>query len=139
MKLNQENMKKIRKLILFAGIVVLVLLKFDVLWDTLVFFWEIIQPFLVGGMIAFVINLPMNFFENKILLGRKKKKGAKEPAAVGSAVRAFSILLSYLVVILLVTIVSITVIPQLAATVSIIVEKTPRFFQGLSAQLQTVL
>ena len=139
MKLNQENMKKIRKLILFAGIVVLVLLKFDVLWDTLVFFWEIIQPFLVGGMIAFVINLPMNFFENKILLGRKKKKGVVEPVTVGSAVRAFSILLSYLVVILLVMIVSLTVIPQLAATVSIIVEKTPQFFQGLSAQLQTVL
>lgn len=138
MNLDKEMMKKIKKLILFTGAVVLVLLKFDVLWDGLGFVWEILQPFLVGGMIAFVINLPMSFFENKVFLRRKRKKNLEEAVTIGAAGRAFSILLSFLVVILIITLVSVAVIPQLAATVSLIAEKTPIFIGNVISEMQKI-
>ena len=54
MNLNKENTRKIRGIILFTGVVVLALIKFDLLWETLAFVWEILQPFVIGGMMAFV-------------------------------------------------------------------------------------
>lgn len=140
MEWNKNNTKKIRGIILFAGVVVLALIKFDVLWQTAGFVWEILTPFLVGGMMAFVANLPMTFFETKVFkrIGQKKKKDASE-GYVSSLRRGFSILLSYLVVLLILTLVSAAVIPQLVATVSVIVEKTPIFFQNVMNELQVLL
>ena len=137
MNLDKENIRKIRGIILFTGVVVLALIKFDLLWETLVFIWEILQPFVVGGMMAFVANLPMTFFEKKVLakLGKKRKHAPAE-GYVSSLRRGFSILLAYLVVVLLITLVSAAVIPQLIATVAVIAEKAPAFFQNVLLQIQ---
>ena len=140
MNLDKENIRKIRGIILFTGVVVLALIKFDLLWETLVFIWEILQPFVVGGMMAFVANLPMTFFEKKVLgkLGKKRKHAPAE-GYVSSLRRGFSILLAYLVVVLLITLVSAAVIPQLIATVAVIAEKAPAFFQNVLLQIQRLL
>lgn len=140
MNLDKENTRKIRGIILFAGVVVLALIKFDLLWETLVLIWEILQPFVVGGMMAFVANLPMTFFEKKVLgkLGKKRKHAPAE-GYVSSLRRGFSILLAYLVVVLLITLVSAAVIPQLIATVAVIAEKAPAFFQNVLLQIQRLL
>lgn len=140
MNLDKENIRKIRGIILFTGVVVLALIKFDLLWETLVFIWEILQPFVVGGMMAFVANLPMTFFEKKVLAKlRKKRKHAPAEGYVSSLRRGFSILLAYLVVVLLITLVSAAVIPQLIATVAVIAEKAPAFFQNVLLQIQRLL
>lgn len=140
MEWNKNNTNKIRGIILFAGVVVLALIKFDVLWQTAGFVWEILTPFLVGGMMAFVANLPMTFFETKVLVKVGRKKGNTAPEGyVSSLRRGFSILLSYLVVLLIVTLVLAAVIPQLVATVSVIVEKAPAFFQNVMNELQILL
>lgn len=140
MNLNKENTRKIRGIILFTGVVVLALIKFDLLWETLAFVWEILQPFVIGGMMAFVANLPMTFFEKKVLakIGRKKKHVSAEGYA-NSLRRGFSILLAYLVVVLLITLVSAAVIPQLIATVAVIAEKAPAFFQNALLQIQRLM
>lgn len=140
MNLDKENVRKIRGIILFAGVVVLALIKFDLLWETLVLIWEILQPFVVGGMMAFVANLPMTFFEKKVLakVGKKRKHTPAE-GYVSSLRRGFSILLAYLVVVLLITLVSAAVIPQLIATVAVIAEKAPAFFQNALLQIQRLL
>lgn len=140
MDLNKDNMKKMRGIILFAGAVVLALIKFDLLWQTAGFLWGILTPFLVGGMMAFVANLPMTFFETKVLNRMGSKKGKNVPEGYVSSIRrGFSILCSYLVVILLLVLVSWTVIPQLVATVSVIVEKTPVFFKNVMKELEVLL
>ena len=76
MNLNQKNVRKIRGLILFTAVVILVLMKFDLLWSAVVFLVSILRPFILGGMIAFVINIPMRFFETKLFGGEKAKKKA---------------------------------------------------------------
>ena len=66
MELGKGNMKRIKGLILFAGIVVLVLIKFDMLVSTLKLFLQMLSPFIMGGAMAFILNLPMRFYEKKL-------------------------------------------------------------------------
>ena len=71
--LSKITIKKIRELIVFTALLVVALWKFDVVLDVLKAIWGILFPFVLGGAIAFVINVPMSFLEKKIF-GRVKKK-----------------------------------------------------------------
>ena len=66
-------MKKIRELIIFTVLLVVALWKFEVVIDVLKTIGGIIFPFVLGGAIAFVINVPMSFLEKKIF-GKAKEE-----------------------------------------------------------------
>ena len=66
MDLNKMNIKKIRELIAFTVLLVVALWKFDVVIHVIKELWGIVFPFALGGAIAFVINVPMSFLEQKI-------------------------------------------------------------------------
>ena len=66
MDLNKKSMKKIRELIVFTAILVVALWKFDTVLEGAKNIWGILFPFVLGGAIAFVINVPMSFLEKKI-------------------------------------------------------------------------
>ena len=61
-------MKKIRELIVFTAFLVVALWKFDVVLGVLKAIWGIIFPFILGGAIAFLTNVPMSFLEKKIFV-----------------------------------------------------------------------
>ena len=63
MNLNKENLKKIRGLIVFTVILLIALWNYSLILDVLGQGVGIVYPFLLGGAIAFVINVPMSFFE----------------------------------------------------------------------------
>lgn len=109
-----------RNLILFAALVILGLMYSSQVWRALMICLEMLKPFLIGGMIAFVLNIPMKLIEEK-LLGKWKGKAAdkmKRPA---------SMLLSLVLVALVVTIFVMTVVPQLAQTINDLANKIPQF------------
>ena len=58
---------------MFTAFLVVALWKFDVVLDVLKTIGQIIFPFILGGAIVFVINVPMSFLEKKIF-GRVKKE-----------------------------------------------------------------
>ena len=66
MDLNKETMRKIRELILFTLVILIALWKYNLVIDFLGFILNIIFPFLLGGAIAFILNVPMSFLEGKI-------------------------------------------------------------------------
>ena len=66
MDLNKENMRKIRELIVFTIVILIGLWKYTLIADFLGFILNIIFPFLLGGAIAFILNVPMSFLESKI-------------------------------------------------------------------------
>lgn len=136
MNLNGKNIKKIRGLILFTALLILALMKFDLLCAAAVFVLGIIRPFLAGGMIAFVINLPMRFYERK-LFAKKKEKGIGKYLEKGK--RGISLVLAYLSVILAVALVIVTVIPQLVATLRILANQLPVFYADMIAKLEVIL
>ena len=63
---KQNIYKKIRELIVFTAFLVVALWKFDVILDVLKAIWGIIFPFILGGAIAFLTNVPMSFLEKTI-------------------------------------------------------------------------
>lgn len=134
MNISQKNIKKIRGLILFTAVVILVLMKFDLLCSAAVFVINIVKPFLIGAAIAFIINIPMRFFERKILEGEKAQKNK----VLVKLKRPLSMVLAYLAVILVIALVIITVIPQLVATVRVLGEKIPVFWMNLMMQLEVL-
>ena len=72
---SKENVRQIRNLILFAAVVVLCVMYSGQIVRWIFLGIDILEPFAVGGMIAFVLNLPMKFVEER-LLGRWKGKAA---------------------------------------------------------------
>lgn len=111
MDLNKKSMKKIRELIVFTAILVVALWKFDTVLEGAKNIWGILFPFVLGGAIAFVINVPMSFLEKKIF--GKTKDGSK----VGKKLaRPISLLLTIILAVGVIALVMFGVIPQLTRT-----------------------
>lgn len=72
MELKKETLKQIRGLILFTAVVIVCLWKFDTVIAVLQFVLNVVYPFLLGGAIAFVLNVPMNFVECHICKTKTK-------------------------------------------------------------------
>ena len=113
MDLSKLSMKKIRELIIFTVLLVVALWKFEVVIDVLKMIWGIIFPFVLGGAIAFVINVPMSFLEKKIFGKIKEGNKAGEKLA-----RPISILLTIILAVGVIILVMFGVIPQLTRTIA---------------------
>ena len=111
MDLGDLSIKKIRELIVFTALLVVALWKFDVVLDVLKTIGQIIFPFVLGGAIVFVINVPMSFLEKKIFENVKK-----ENKTVRKLARPVSLLLTIVLVVGVIALVMIGVIPQLTKT-----------------------
>ena len=113
MDLNKLSMKKIRELIIFTVLLVVALWKFDVVLDVAKTIWGILFPFVLGGAIAFVINVPMSFLEKKIFGKAKEENKAGKKLA-----RPVSLLLTIILAVGVVVLVMFGVIPQLTRTIA---------------------
>ena len=65
-----------RELIVFTIILLIALWNYKLLFEWIGFAFGIVTPFLIGGGIAFVLNVPMSFFE-ETLFGNKRVKEKK--------------------------------------------------------------
>lgn len=113
MKLDKENVKKIRGLILFTILILVALWNYKMALGVLSFLWQVILPFVLGGAIAFLMNIPMSFFE-RTLFGKAKAKAKKW--ALGLA-RPVSLIVTVLVIMGVIAVVILIVIPQLGRTI----------------------
>ena len=111
MDLNKENMRKIRELIVFTIVILMALWKYTLVVDVLGFVLNIIFPFLLGGAIAFILNVPMSFLERQIF-----GNGNTQAKPVQRIARPCSLTLTVLCVIGIIALVMFVVIPQLGST-----------------------
>ena len=88
--MNKEMIKALRGLMIFAAVLVLAVLHLDKIFTAAGLFLGILRPFIIGAAVAFVINLPMKYFEDKLFQKRSKLFRWK---------RALSFLLSILAVV----------------------------------------
>lgn len=126
MDLSNLSIKKIRELIVFTALLVVALWKFDVVLDVLKTIGQIIFPFILGGAIVFVINVPMSFLEKKIFENVKK-----ENKAVRKLARPVSLLLTIVLVVGVIALVMIGVIPQLTKTMGSLMINITDFIQQI--------
>ncbi len=117
MDLNKKNVKKILGIITFTVILFVLLINFAAVLKWLKFIWGVCFPFVLGGALAFCLNIPMSFFERKLFSGETDKKKAKKPGTLmGVIARPVSLVLTLLCIVLIVAIVVTVLVPQLTKT-----------------------
>lgn len=100
------------------------------IWNCLGLLLGILEPFLLGAGVAFILNVPMRFFEKKLLAGL-----SKHPRLAGLR-RPLSLLLVAVLVALVVYAVMSLLIPELINTVESIVRALPKAFDYVNGQLK---
>ena len=128
---SKISVKKIRELIVFTAFLVIALWKFDVMLGVLKEIWSILFPFVLGGVIAFVTNVPMSFLEKKIFT-----KVKKENKAVGKLARPISLLLTIVLGIGVIAMVMFGVIPQLTRTMGTLVMSISDFIPQMQSWIR---
>ena len=128
MDLSKMSIKKIRELIVFTALLVVALWKFDVVLGVLKTIWDIIFPFVLGGAIAFLTNVPMSFLEKKIFENVKKKN-----KIVRKLKRPISLILTIVLVVGVIALVMFGVIPQLTRTMGTLVTSINDFIPQMQS------
>ena len=109
MNFNKENIRHIKELIVFTLVLLIALWNYDLVLGAFGFVGNIVFPFLVGGAIAFVLNVPMSFLERN-LFGNEKVQSKKRLKRMS---RPFSLVLTIVGVLGIIAVVTFVVIPQL--------------------------
>ena len=112
MNLDRENMKKLMFLITFTVFLLVGVQRLDVVIGTLDVVWTLFFPFVLGGAIAFFLNVPMSFLERKLFGEEKQRKWKKKLA------RPLSLLLTIVIVVAVIVLVIFVVVPELSTTVT---------------------
>ena len=128
MDLSKMSIKKIRELIVFTALLVVALWKFDVVLGVLKTIWDIIFPFVLGGAIAFLTNVPMSFLEKKIFENVKKKN-----KIVRKLKRPISLILTIVLVVGVIALVMFGVIRQLTRTMGTLVTSIKDFIPHMQS------
>lgn len=128
MGFSKEKIKQIGGLLVFAAVLVLLVMHSSLVYRGILFSFDILKPFIIGAVIAFILNLPMRSMENKIL-GKWKGKAAKVLK------RPISMITAIIFVALILFVVVGTVVPQISQTFYDLGAKIPKFLEDTAAML----
>ena len=121
--------RMICKLILFAGAIILGVMYSKEVVNVAGLLLGMLTPFLVGAAMAFVLNLPTRFIEQKLFSKWKKPKSA-------GLKRGLSIVLALVFVIALLVFAVSMVVPQLTKTLMELGKVIPAYFEDLIKELE---
>ncbi len=117
--LNKENMKKILLLCFLVILMFVAIENIGTLFTILGKVIDLIFPFILGGCIAFVFNVPMKKIEGELF--------KKNPSFKGK--RAISYILSLLIVLLVLGLATFVIVPELIDTIRQLTEQLPDFIK----------
>ena len=160
MKLDKENTKQIIKIVVIAIVLLVALLNIEPVWNIFKTFLSILSPFIWGLAIAFILNIFMRFYEEKLFKTKAKtynkstKKSSisgikeidkKESAKVNNIKtenvqkassktgikRALSITLSIITIVAVITIILLLIIPQFVEIIKNLIINMPSYLESL--------
>lgn len=110
MDLNKKNMKNIMLLIVFAVLLYVCVQKINSVAEGFMFVVGILIPFVAGGIMAFILNVPMSAIERRLFGALKQHKRARRAA------RPVSLVLAILLVVGIILVVMLVLIPEMGRT-----------------------
>lgn len=130
MQLTKENIQKI--MLMGCGCILFAWLLNNISNLGVIFsgVWKLLAPFAIGGMIAFVMNLPMTKIES-LLIGKKTLKERKWARGVAIAITMILLLgiISFILFLL---------VPELVNNLKSLAEQIPGFLDGIKAWLMQI-
>ncbi len=104
------------------------LYRFDMMMGIIGAFIAILSPFIIGTFMALLINLPMRFFDRVLVFGKGRP-------AMARAKRAFTLTLSLLIVLTVITLLLVVIIPDIAAALDQLIRFIPDLIRNLGTWL----
>ena len=123
MSQEKQEIKKWAKIIFIALFGYLIVDNISVVGEVIKTILNIMSPFVVGAAIAFILNLPMGFFEEK-LSKFKTKKGKK---LAKGFIRTVSLILAIVVITFVLTIIVNLILPEIINIITLLIEKLPYY------------
>lgn len=124
MEVSREIIREIRRLIVFTAILFLCLWKHEVVLALLAGIFHVIFPFVLGGAIAFILGVPMNYIERRLFPEHRKKASGM----MNRLARPVSLSIILFLVIGIVGMILFVLIPELAGTFGSLGESLQIFF-----------
>ena len=145
MKLDKENTKQILKIVIIAIILLVALLNIKFVCNAGIAFLNIISPFIWGLAIAFILNIFMTLYENKLFkIGQKSGKSAKTHKQISNRKqelnkskkenrfdRGFAIILSIITIVAIITIILLLIVPQFIDVIRNLISNIPNYLESL--------
>ena len=160
MKLDKENTKQIIKIVVIAIVLLVALLNIEPVWNIFKTFLSILSPFIWGLAIAFILNIFMRFYEEKLFKTNAKTYNKSTKKSSISAIkeidkkesvkskniktenvqnasskqgikRALSITLSIITIVAVITIILLLIIPQFVEIIKNLIINMPSYLESL--------
>lgn len=123
-ELNKENIKKIIGIIAFGIGFFWLLNNVDGVIIFIKKLFKLLFPFILGGVLAFILNIPMTKIEN-FIRSRQKNKKSKLP------VRTISIILSLILLTTFISIIAFLLIPELVDNIGLLLSNIPKVINDI--------
>lgn len=136
MNLTKENVKKICGIILFTVIIFIAMQNADKILSALGFVWGIVFPFALGGIIAFILNIPMRSIEKRFFSKCVKETKDEDGNVIRvrkKYVRPASLAITLLLVMAVIAAVVLIVVPQTGSTTKELIKTAEAFFPRAQA------
>lgn len=130
MELSKQTKKHLMQILAFAILLYCGIEHFNVVIALVRFVLGIVMPFLVGGVIAFIFNVPMKRIEKHLFPKNKKLAKLRRPAAY---------LLTLVAVIGVIVLALVVIIPELGNTVGMLMAQIPVAFDAAAEWLNDML
>lgn len=128
MEKNNSDLKKWMILILVAIVAYWGINNLNTLGNLINTIIDIIFPFILGGALAYILNIPMSFFERKFTSTSKKKKAKKKTKLK----RILAIILSVIVIVFILTLIITLIVPELVNIFNLLVDNIPYYVQEIT-------
>ena len=122
MEFDKKQTKGILRIVFISILFYFFLKEFSLVMSGLSYIWSIFSVFAIGGAMAFIINVPMKFIEDKFLAKSKKLGKSKRPLAF---------VLTLALVVLVIYLVLFIVVPELVATLQTLVVQMQSLYERL--------
>lgn len=130
--MEKDKLKKPIILIFVALIGLCIVINIDTLWNVLGTIFRIINPFIIGGCLAFILNIPMSFFERKLIARKRKKNKNKNKKINKRLLRVLSIIFAIVVILLIVTFIFTLILPELVNVIGLLIDNIPYYVEKIT-------
>ena len=137
MEKNKIDFKKWIILIIIAVVSYWIINNFSTIGNIFSNVFSIMFPFVLGGCLAFILNLSMTFFENKIFKVNNKKNSKNKKVKYKKLKRIVSILFAIAVIILVLTIIINLILPELIKVINLLIGNIPYYAEEITKLIQS--
>ncbi len=125
MDLKNFSVLRVLLLIFVVALIIYGVFNMDMVGSFVGWFVKLVRPFLIGVVIAFVLNVPLRFFERRVFCRIQNPRFKKME-------RGISVLLAIILVWAIFGLIVSVVVPQLISSLSLFVSAVPSYFDYLT-------